>query len=191
MAIALFLPCCSKDFRGDANFVEFSTCETARGARYLHDKFSADSLLASTRIRPCAPENLVDDCKTETCSAGKAGLKWLENAAWPGRVDADIPVSRMEIRVQVGIGIRLTERSHRSGIARSALLHRFQKTCFRASRSARARDFANSKIAAQSDTFPRLPASRSMSSKVSSMRADQVHFDEANSSSRASNPENR
>ena len=133
-------------------------------ARHLHDEFRSG---APFRIHADAPavrlQNLINDRQAQSRAAHKTGLQRLE---YPGRlrgVDPDAGVAD-RMRTQVSSASRLTESTPPSGMARSALLQRFQKTCLSASRSARARRLRTLKSRSMRN-LPCAVASRSSSNK--------------------------
>ena len=114
-------------------------CARDRAARRkFDDEFGAvpllglDANLAAVRL-----QNLIDDGQTQPGAALKSGLKRLENSRRPRAGRCPCRYRESKCARFPGPAPRLTVSTPPSGMARSALLHRFQNTCLMASRSTR------------------------------------------------------
>ena len=133
------------EFRDGARFRRYHRTGSAAGlgrARELYDEFRPASFFSfHANASAMRLKNLIDDCEAQARASDKPRLERLEEARGFAWDQGRRRYRGIEIRTQSALASRPTEERPPSGMARSALLHRFHRTCFIASRSARARHF--------------------------------------------------
>ena len=103
------------------------------------DEFRALSFFdVHTNAAAVRLNDLIDDREAQARALRETRIETARRCAWLRRIDARLPYRGWK-RAAIRIRLQATERTPPSGMARTALLSKFQKTCFMRSRSTRAR----------------------------------------------------